>query len=304
MWPGCLNDKGAHTPLYHQHTHMNDYTEVRLDMDPCSETHTDVMAALLADEGYESFVPGPAGLTAYIKKEHFDNEALGRILADFPLDTHITPSHTVVEGRDWNAEWEKNYFKPIVVGDECVIHSTFHTDVPVCRYDIVIDPKMAFGTGHHATTTLMLKRLLETDLSGLKVADMGTGTGILAILASMRGAAYVEAVEIDGFACLNARENLVLNGTANVHLQQGDASALARVRDIDLFLANINRNVITADLPAYTDTLSPGAKVVFSGFYEHDIPVVRAVAEQLGLVYVDHTVLDDWTSVLFTLPSL
>ncbi|MDE5734274.1 MAG: 50S ribosomal protein L11 methyltransferase [Duncaniella sp.] len=278
--------------------------EVRFDINPCSEVMTDILAAMLADEGYESFVPDQEGLTAYVKEELFCREKLAEVRDPFPMAADITTRDTLVEGRDWNAEWEKNYFKPIVVGEECVIHSSFHKDVPECRYDILIDPKMAFGTGHHATTTLILRRLLATDLDGLKVVDMGTGTGILAILASMRGAAHIDAVEIDEFAYTNAVENVRLNNAANIHLHLGDASVLASIRDTDLFIANINRNIITADLAAYADTLSPGASVVLSGFYEEDIPVILKTAEPLGLRYADHTVLDNWASLKLTLPNV
>ena len=169
--------------------------------------------------------------------------------------------------------------------------------MPECTYDILIDPKMAFGTGHHATTTLILRRLLGMDLDGKKMVDMGTGTGILAILADMRGAASVDAIEIDEFAHENAKENLKLNRSENVTLHLGDASTLATIRDVDIFVANINRNIITADLPAYADTLSPGASVILSGFYEEDIPVIMKAAETLGLEYADHTVLDRWASL-------
>ena len=279
---------------------MNVYVESRLSLNPCSEIHTDILASLLADEGFESFVPDAEGLTAYIKKELFDREKVENVINDFPLETEISLSDTIVEGRDWNAEWEKNYFRPIVIDDLCVIHSTFHKDVPECRYDIVIDPKMAFGTGHHATTSLILRRLLSMNLEGRKVIDMGTGTGILAILADMRGAASVDAIEIDEFAYTNAIENLRLNNTGNVRLHLGDASQLVEMRDIDLFIANINRNIITADLPAYTDTLSPGATMLLSGFYEEDIPVIMKTAEALGLCYADHTVQDRWTSLRLT----
>ena len=265
---------------------------------------TDVLAALLADEGFESFVPDSDGLTAFVREEVFNLAALDSVISSFPFETAVTESHTLVEGRDWNAEWEKNYFKPIVVDDLCVIHSSFHKDIPTCKYDIVIDPKMAFGTGHHATTTLILRRLLNMDLSGRKVVDMGTGTGILAILADMRGAASIDAVEIDEFAYNNAAENLELNHAEHVRLHLGDATTLAEIRDIDLFIANINRNIITADMAAYTDTLSPGAEMILSGFYEEDIPVIMKTAETLGLKYSDHTVMDRWASLRLTLPTI
>lgn len=281
---------------------MNDYVELRLDITPCSETATDVMASLLADAGFESFVPDDSGLTAYVRSELFDTAAVNEAVACFPMNADVkVVSSDVVVGKDWNSEWEKNYFKPIVISDKCVIHSSFHTDVPSCRYDIVIDPKMAFGTGHHSTTSLMIENLLETVTPGCNVVDMGTGTGILAILASMAGAGKVTAIEIDGFAYENACENIRLNGVDNVTVIHGDASALAPVTDTDLFLANINRNIITADIDRYAATLRDGATVLLSGFYEADVPVIRQAAECAGLHYEGFEVKSDgWACVKLT----
>lgn len=273
---------------------MNDYIELRLDATPCDEIRTDILAALLAQAGFESFVPDETGLTAYIKSELFDREAVDGLLADFPMETDFAVSQKLVEGQDWNKEWEKNYFQPIVIDDQCVIHSSFHKDIPECRYDIVIDPKMAFGTGHHATTSLVIRQLLAMNLQGLNVVDMGTGTGILAILATMRGARRVDAVEIDEFAYTNAVENMRLNSSESVELHLGDAAELAPIKDVNLFIANINRNIITADIAAYAATLAPGATMLLSGFYEEDIPVIMAAAEPLGLTYKSHTVLNRW----------
>ncbi len=276
---------------------MNDYIEARIDLSPCSETITDIAAAMLADVGFESFVADENGLTAYIRKELFNREAIGDALEAMPVDTEAKISVTEIEGRDWNAEWERNYFQPIVAGGgRCVIHSSFHTGYPEAEFDITIDPKMAFGTGHHATTSLIIDRLLEMPLKGRKVMDMGTGTAILAILAAMRGA-EVKAVEIDEFAHTNALENVKLNGHPEIEIALGDASALESVSDIDLFLANINRNVITADLPLYARTLAPGADVILSGFYVEDIPVVARAAAQCGLAVVDHTERNRWASI-------
>ncbi|MDE6223297.1 MAG: 50S ribosomal protein L11 methyltransferase [Muribaculaceae bacterium] len=274
---------------------MNDYTELRLDFTPCNADITDVMAALLADEGYESFVADERGLTAYIRANQYSDAAVDAALEQLPFDAEVRRSTLLVEGQDWNHEWEKNYFKPIVVGDRCVIHSSFHTDVPSAEYDIVIDPKMAFGTGHHATTSQVISALLDLDLTGKTVIDMGSGTGILAILAAMRGAAKVSAIEIDTPAWENALENLALNGVEQrVAMLNGDASLLPEVAKADVFLANINRNIITADLAAYVDACNPGAEIILSGFYEADIPVIMAVAEPLGLSEIAHTTLNDW----------
>lgn len=275
---------------------MNDYRELRLDLNPCSEDATDVLAAFLADVGYESFVPDHEGLTAYVKAELYDEDALDSAIELFPFEAEITRKVSIVEGRDWNSEWEKNYFKPIVVGERCVIHSSFHTDIPLAEYDIVIDPKMAFGTGHHATTSQVISAILDIDESGLSVIDMGTGTGILAILCSMRGAAPVNGIEIDPGAYENALENVNLNGqTGNVRIHCSDASLLPTLPKADLFIANINRNIITADLPAYVAALNPGATMLLSGFYEPDIPVIMEVAAPLGLTEISHSVLNDWT---------
>lgn len=276
---------------------MNDYVELRLDVKPCSETATDVMAALLADAGFESFVPDDSGLTAYCKKELYDSDAVAAAVASFPLEAEVNISQAVtVEGRDWNEEWEKNYFRPIVISDQCVIHSSFHKDIPQCRFDIVIDPKMAFGTGHHATTSLIIEQLLTTVTEGIDVIDMGTGTGILAILCSMLGARSVTAIEIDPFAWENACENVRLNKADAVEPILGDAAMLEGSHGADLFIANINRNIITADLPAYAATMKPGATMLLSGFYESDIPAVMEAAAPLGLEETGHTVKgDNWT---------
>lgn len=275
---------------------MNDYIETRLEMEPyAGEDATDLLAGMLGDVGYESFVPDEHGLTAYVAVGAFDSAAVDGVVADFPYDCNLTVTHTKVEGRDWNEEWEKNYFKPIIVGDRCVVHSSFHTDIPKVAYDIVIDPKMAFGTGHHATTSQILTSLLDMDLEGKAVIDMGTGTAILALLAAMRGARPVTGIEIDEFAYVNARENVALNGHPEIELILGDASKLADVADCDVFLANINRNVITADIAAYAARLRSGGTMLLSGFYVDDIPVVAEAAEAAGLKVESWTELDRWT---------
>lgn len=281
---------------------MNDYRELRLDFSPCSADITDVMSALLADEGYESFVADENGLTAYIRTEEFSDEAVDTALATLPFETSARKSSIIIEGQDWNSEWEKHYFKPIVVGNRCVIHSSFHKDVPHAEYDIVIDPKMAFGTGHHATTSQVITALLNLRLEGKALTDMGTGTGILAILAAMRGATPVSGIEIDTPAWENALENVELNGvTDHVTLLNGDASLLPQLPKADIFVANINRNIITRDLAAYVAACKPGATMILSGFYETDIPVIMAVAAPLGLIEVTHTVLNDWCCLTLTL---
>ena len=274
---------------------MNDYIETRLDINPCNETATDIMASLLAEIGYESFVPDNTGLTAYIKKSDFSEDKLDNVVSSFPLEGHsFHVTNKEIEGKDWNSEWEKNYFQPIVVDNLCVIHSSFHHDYPQCKYDIVIDPKMAFGTGHHATTSLIIRRLLQMDLEGKSVIDMGTGTGILAILAAMRGAEPVDAVEIDEFAYTNALENVKINHHPEINIIHGDASALKNLTPADLFIANINRNIILADLKNYAAAMSPGATILLSGFYKDDIDLLLQEAENYRLQFMRVFEQDKW----------
>lgn len=261
---------------------MNDYIALRLDVTPAGEDTTDLLAAFLADAGYESFEPDASGLTAYIKAGDYDADQVKGIVADFPIPARISFSTSLVEGKDWNEEWEKNYFQPIIIDGRCVIHSTFHKDVPAAEYDIVIDPKMSFGTGHHATTSMMLRHLLGADLKGKRIIDMGTGTGILSILAKMRGAGEVYGIEIDPGACVNAEENVGLNGV-DVTILEGDSSRLAEIPAAEVFIANINRNVILADLQRYAGSLLPGGMMYLSGFYESDIPLLERAAGMYGL---------------------
>lgn len=276
---------------------MNDYIEVRVNLTPCSEDMTDVLAAVLADAGFESFVADADGLTAFIRATDYE-PSMADLAGMLPFATTATWSTKLIEGQDWNHEWEKNYFKPIVVGDKVAIHSSFHTDVPRCEYDIVIDPKMAFGTGHHSTTWLMITSILGEDMRGKSVVDMGTGTGILAILSAMRGASHVAGVEIDEPAYLNAVDNIKLNGCPEVKLLHGDVKALVQVDyKADYFLANINRNVITGDIDLYAKTLKKGGKMFLSGFYLEDVPVVEDAANKCGLVKTDVISRDNWACV-------
>lgn len=260
-----------------------DYIKLRLDCTPCSEDMTDLLAAFLADAGYESFVPDSEGLTAYVQAPLYSEKSVDDIVDDFPISTSIKVSAETVKGENWNEEWEKHYFKPIVIAGECVVHSSFHKDVPEAKYDILIDPKMAFGTGHHATTSQMMRYILDfDDMEGKDVIDMGTGTGILAILCKMRGASQVTGIEIDPGAFENAIENAGLNSQA-VDFICDDASALESIAPADIFLANINRNVITSDIGRYASRIKPGGTLLLSGFYSSDIPVIESAAAPFGL---------------------
>lgn len=274
---------------------MNDYYQVRLDIADSNETITDLFAAFLSDYGYESFVPDENGLTAYISASLYNEDCVNSIIKEFPMPVKVQFQTEYIKGKDWNEEWEKNYFQPILIDNKCVIHSTFHKDIPKADYDIIIDPKMAFGTGHHSTTSLIIRQLLTLDLANKVVTDMGTGTGILAILSAMRGA-VATGIEIDAGAYENAIENATLNNV-EIKLIHGDASQLENIAKADVFIANINRNIILADLGNYSKSLNKNAIVLFSGFYESDIPMIEKSAKIYGLEIVDVQTDNNWAVV-------
>ena len=274
------------------------YFEFTFNTSPCTETVNDVLAAVLGEAGFESFVEREGGLSAYIQQSLCDEETIKNALADFPLpDTQITYSYVEAEDKNWNEEWEKNFFQPIVIGDRCVIHSTFHTDVPKAEYDIVINPQMAFGTGHHETTSLIIGELLDSELQGKSLLDMGCGTSILAILARMRGAAPCTAIDIDEWCVRNSIENIELNQVTDITVEQGDAAALAGKGPFDIVIANINRNILLNDMKQYVACMHPGSELYMSGFYVDDIPVIREEAERNGLSFVHYKEKNRWAAV-------
>ena len=295
------------------------YLEFTFTTRPATEAVQDVLSAVLAEIGFDSFVhtdeldrpavphcANPEQPTfeekldedhfqCYIQKALFDQQALDDTLAAFPLsDVEITYQMAEAEDKDWNEEWEKNYFKPLVVDDRCVIASTFHTDVPEAEYKITINPQMSFGTGHHATTSQMISRLLTDDITGLEVLDMGCGTSILAILARMRGAKHCVGIDVDEWCVKNSRENIALNHLDGIDVELGDASSLADKGPFDLVIANINLGILLNDLKYYVPRMKEGAHIYMSGFYDTDIPQLMAEAEKQGLTLVDEHVLDGW----------
>lgn len=274
------------------------YFEFTFNTSSCTETVNDVLAAVLGEAGFESFVEREGGLSAYIQQSLCDEETIKNALTDFPLpDTQITYSYVEAEDKNWNEEWEKNFFQPIVIGDRCVIHSTFHTDVPKAEYDIVINPQMAFGTGHHETTSLIIGELLDSELQGKSLLDMGCGTSILAILARMRGAAPCTAIDIDEWCVRNSIENIELNQVTDITVEQGDAAALTGKGPFDIVIANINRNILLNDMKQYVACMHPGSELYMSGFYVDDIPVIREEAERNGLSFVHYKEKNRWAAV-------
>ena len=278
------------------------YFEVTFTTTPCNETVNDVVSALAGEIGFESFVEWENGVQAYVQQSLFDQEALKEMVENFPLpDTEISYEIKEAEDKDWNEEWEKNFFQPIVIGDRCCIHSTFHNDTPQTEYEILINPQMAFGTGHHETTSSIICELLDADLEGKSVLDMGCGTSILAILASMRGANTVTAIDIDDWCVNNSCDNIELNNIHNIKVELGDAALLEGREPFDVIIANINRNILLADMDRYAACMHQGSELFMSGFYVQDIPAIREKAESLGMTFVHHREKNNWAAVKFVM---
>lgn len=276
------------------------YFEVTFTTHPCNETVNDVVSALAGEIGFESFVEWEQGVQAYVQQSLFDEGALKEMIANFPLpDTQIEYTVVEAEDKDWNEEWEKNFFQPIVIGNRCCIHSTFHQNAPKAEYEILINPQMAFGTGHHETTSSIIQELLDADLQGKSVLDMGCGTSILAILASMRGASPITAIDIDDWCVNNSRDNIELNGISNITVELGDANLLKDRKPFDVIIANINRNILLADMKHYATCMHSGSELYMSGFYVEDIPAIQAEAESLGMEFIHHREKNNWVAVKF-----
>lgn len=274
------------------------YIQVQFKCEPNTEALTDVLSAQLGEIGFESFVQTETGLEAYIPLPDLSLEKVDQLITAFPLDAEITYSCFLMEDKNWNEEWEKNYFQPIVIDDILCIHSSFHKIEKKYKYQIVIDPKMSFGTGHHQTTELMIRELLKMDLHNTSLLDMGCGTAILAILAAMKGAHPITAIDIDEWAYRNAKENIKLNNIDTIRLLQGGAELLENGH-YDVILANINRNILLRDMHLYTRVLNKGGVLIMSGFYREDIPAIRDAAEKLGLTFSYFSELAPWVSVFF-----
>jgi len=272
------------------------YLEVHFFIEPYEEYISDVLAEELGEIGFDSFVPTEESLDAYILESIFDESKLKSLLSDFPFEVAIDYKVTQIESKNWNEEWEKHYFEPIVIGNDCVIHSSFHKNVPKATYDIVIDPKMAFGTGHHETTSLVIGRLLKMELEGKTLLDMGCGTAVLAILAAMRGAKNIVAIDIDTWCTENSIENIEINKIKDIEVKLGDAELLAGLH-FDIILANINRNILLADMEQYAACLSSGGELYMSGFYKEDIVLIEAEANRNGLKLIDFNEKNNWVVV-------
>lgn len=278
-----------------------EYIEVAVKITPYSDENAEIVTAEISELPFESFTAEDPYLKCYIQKELYNQQALKVVLdgvSEYGFDVEF--SANLMPAVNWNALWESQ-FTPIVVDGKCTIKASFHEGLKKTRYNITIDPKMAFGTGHHQTTYMMCRALLENEdaVRGKVVMDMGCGTAILAILAAKMKASHVYGVDIDAVASISAYDNAKLNRVGKViETYCGDASLLQR-NSYDILLANINRNILLQDITTYSVCIRKGGLLFVSGFYLEDMPMIVAVAQNAGLEYVSHDAIDNWCCVKF-----
>ena len=281
-----------------------EYIEVTVKITPFSEENAEILTAEISELPYESFTVEEPYLKCYIQKELYDQQTLKVLLngiEDYGFEVEY--SSNLMPAVNWNAVWESQ-FTPIIVDGRCTIKASFHEGLRRTRYNITIDPKMAFGTGHHQTTYMMCRALLQNEeaVRGKVVMDMGCGTAVLAILAAKMKASHVYGIDIDAVAAISAYDNARLNRVGKViETYCGDASLLQR-NSYDVLLANINRNILLQDIPTYSLCLHKGGLLFVSGFYLEDMPMIVGVAQNSGLEYISHDTIDNWCCIKFVKP--
>lgn len=273
-----------------------EYIECRVELPEDDTTQLEIFVAELAQNKFESFVEeSPKLLLAYIQQPDFEAGYIAKLSQKNP---HAQISYKKIEDQNWNKVWEENYFKPLLIANKCLIKSTFHNTELSAPYQILIDPKMAFGTGHHETTSLIVGKMFEYDFRHKIVLDMGTGTGILAILARMLKATKATAIDNDIWAYNNTLENLELNNIQHVDVIHGDKNSIPN-QPFDIIIANINRNILLADVPVYANFLNHEGIMFLSGFYKEDIAVIDQMASQHKLILIDQDEKKNWVTLIY-----
>ena len=260
------------------------------------ELGSEILIAELGEKAFESFIETETGISAFVQKDLWNEAILEDIQILSNPEFEISYTFEEIEQVNWNEEWEKN-FEPIDVDGKCHVRAPFHEKTNA-EFDIVIEPKMSFGTGHHETTHMMIQHLLETDLVGKKTLDMGCGTAILAILAEMKGAQPIDAIDIDNWCYLNSIENAERNNCKHISVYEGEASLLVG-KKYDVIIANINRNILLNDMQQYVDCLNENGTLFLSGFYTEDIPVISESCTSKGLTYVKQFERNNWVALKF-----
>jgi ribosomal protein L11 methyltransferase len=275
------------------------YIQVTFQFSAIEEYQKDLLIDELGSIGYNTFEEIAGGFAAFIDLDSYDADQFEALTSALDSDVNCTTTVSEIAAENWNEEWEKN-FEPLVIDDLCYVRATFHKPRPEFPYEIVIDPKMAFGTGHHQTTTMMMQYLLTADVSGKSILDMGCGTGILAILAAKLGAKGLVAIDNDDVCYLSTLENSALNNITNIEAICGGKEVIPQ-QQFDTILANINRNILLDQIPEFAKVLKAGGDIYFSGFYESpDLDMIRAACAELSIKYKDHKKIGDWVAAHFT----
>ena len=265
----------------------------------CNADYAEILMAELAEIGFDTFLEIDGGFEAYVEEDRFDKQGVAALKEKYQAVTDLNFASDKIEKKNWNEEWEKNY-QPIIVDDRCLIRASFHNIPGKFEYEIIITPKMSFGTGHHQTTYLMIKAQMGIDHKGKRVMDAGCGTAILSIMACKLGASSVEAFDIDEWSVINGKENIEVNNCSNINIQQGKISEVGLLGSFDIILANINKNVLLAEIRSYVSFLKPGGKLLLSGFYVHDIPDLLAEAAKYKLTEVTRDERETWATLLLS----
>lgn len=263
----------------------------------CDPGFSELLMAEIGEAGFDTFLETEDGFEAYVEMENYNKEELASIKDKYMKQTAIEFSHDRIEKRNWNEDWEKSY-EPIIVDDKCLIRAEFHQIEKKYPYELIITPKMSFGTGHHQTTYLMILNQMNIDHKGKRVMDAGCGTAILSVMASKLGAGEIEAFDIDEWSITNAQDNIELNDCNNIHHSQGKLSDLHFEGKFDIILANINKNVLLDEISLYSEYLETGGKLLLSGFYDNDISDLVAEGERYGLIEAKKTSREGWAALL------
>lgn len=275
------------------------YSEVIFILSTTEEFHKDLLINDLSEIGFDTFEDFEKGFKAYLPSSEFDSDKIEHLKSVYGDMFSFTFATKSIPHQNWNEIWESN-FEPLQVGTRCYIRATFHQPHPEFEYEIVIDPKMAFGTGHHQTTALMMEFMLDENFEGQKVLDMGCGTGILAILASKMGAEDVLAIDYDEICFDSTIENSEINRINNIQVLCGSKEVIPNHK-FDTILANINRNILLDQLDRYSEVSKPGAALFLSGFYnEPDLSIIKQKCNSIGFRYIQHKELNNWVSAQFS----